>query len=127
MTTITPELGVTITPTMDARVLAHAARAMAELAVNVIIDKLDTPYRFPGVDDVAFGQNAWIMADAERYLRRRGAGRSEVDGFVWEAMTAAKVARDYAGRAAVSGKAVDRVRVWRAYEDAAWFSRLARM
>ncbi|MFE7462297.1 hypothetical protein ACWFMI_25085 [Nocardiopsis terrae] len=121
------EFGMKVTPDLPLPLLVFATSRMAELAAAVIIDKVGTSYRFPSGDEVAYGQNAHIMRDTERYLRRRGANRSHVDTFVWNSMQAAKVARDYAARAAKSGKATDRVRVWRAYEDAARFSRLARM
>ncbi|MFV2198428.1 hypothetical protein [Nocardiopsis sp. LOL_012] len=121
------ELGTTITPDMPTATLVMAARAMSELAVEVILDKVGTPHRFPGVDEVSYGQRRFIMEDTERYLRRRGARRSEVDNFVWNAMQAAKVARDYGVRSKASGAAVDRARVWRAYVDAARWSRLVRL
>lgn len=120
------EFGMKITPDTPPILLALAARAMAELAAGVILDKVGTPYRFPGVDEVRYGQGERIMRDTERYLLRQGAGRSEVDVCVLEAIRASKVAVDYERRSAASGRAVDRVRVWRAYEDAARWSRLAR-
>ncbi|MEE2040219.1 hypothetical protein Q8791_23670 [Nocardiopsis sp. CT-R113] len=120
------EFGMKITPDTSLSTLVLVARLMAEMAAEVIIDKVGTPYRFPTVDEVSCGQHAHIMADTERYLRRRVGNRSHVDTFVWNSMLAAKVARDYAARAEQSGKSTDRVRVWRAYLDAARWSRLAR-
>ncbi|WP_160051244.1 hypothetical protein [Nocardiopsis sp. FR26] len=125
--TVENEFGMKITPDTSLSTLVLMARLMAEMAAEVIIDKVGTPYRFPAADQVSYGQHVHIMADTERYLRRRAGNRSYTDTFVWNAIQAAKVARDYAERAGRSGNAKDRARVWRAYLDAARWSRLARM
>lgn len=121
------ELGAPVCSHYSAHMLRIAALEVAKLAVEVVLDDVDTPFTFPGLDEVSFGQGRWIMNDTELHLRRRGASRTPVEVAVLESIRASRMASDYARRASSSGVSADRVRVWRAYEDAARWSRMARM